>query len=133
MKKQDIPQQPHEMFNGESKGLYVVNEQGEYELSQTTGWQPETDVLELALEEIARLSNDALSRARQGLCSPLEYHMYHQRLDLPMLAKAVGKFKWQVRRHFDPKRFKKLNQQTLELYASVLGISIDTLTQLPDE
>ena len=133
MKKQDIPQQAHQMFDGETKGIYAINEQGQYELTQTSGWQPETEVLAQALAEIERLSSDALERARQGECSPLEYHMYRQRMDLAMLAKAVGKFQWQVRRHLQPKGFSQLNTKTLDCYAQVLNISIAILKELPHD
>jgi len=133
MKKKDVPQQPHQMFDGETKGVYAVNEQGNYELSQTSGWQAETDALNQALDEINRLSSNALQRAKNGLCSPLEYHMYRQRMDLAMLAKAAGKFKWQVRRHFNPVHFKQLKTHMLTRYAQVLDVDAETLKQLPDD
>jgi hypothetical protein len=132
MKKDEIPQQPQSMFNGETKGVYALDENGNYVLGQTTGWDPEITALNLALEEIERLANDALQRAQAGLTSPLEYHMHVRRMDLPMLAKAVGKFQWQVRRHFKPANFNKLRRQQLETYAQVLDIDIKTLTSLPD-
>lgn len=133
MKKEDTPQQPQPMFNGETKGVYAVDEQGNYVLEQTTGWDPEITALTQALEEMDRLTHDALQRARAGLTSPLEYHMCARRMDLPMLARAVGKFQWQVRRHFKPTNFEKLNQQQLQAYAQVLDIDVDTLVTLPDE
>ena len=59
MKKDKTPQQPHDMYEGHSKGVYTVNADGKYELSQTTGWEPETTVLTQALEEIDRLTQQA--------------------------------------------------------------------------
>ena len=132
MKKDDTPQQAHEMLNGETKGIYAVNENGEYELTRTAGWEPETTALTQALEEIDRLTEDALQRARAGSTSPLEYHMCARRMDLPMLAKTVGKFQWQVRRHFNGDRFNNLSTQQLEAYAQVLDIDVDTLVKLPE-
>lgn len=132
MKKDDTPQQPQPMFNGETKGVYAVDDNGEYVLARTSGWDPETTALTQALEEIDRLANDALQRARAGNTSPLEYHMFARRMDLPMLAKAVGKFKWQVRRHFNPVNFNKLNTEQLEPYAKVLDIDVETLLNLPE-
>ena len=82
MKKEDTPHQPHEMYNGETKGVYTVNDEGRYELSRTSGWDPETIVLTQALEEIDRLTQQALINVQQGSSSPLEYHMYAQRMDL---------------------------------------------------
>jgi len=133
MKKDKTPQQPHQMYEGESKGIYTVNAEGKYELSRTSGWDPETIALTQALNEIDRLSQQALKKVQQGLSSPLEYHMYAQRMDLAMLATAVGKFQWQVKRHFKPANFIKLTQQQIELYATVLGIDANTLKNIPND
>ena len=133
MKKDKTPQQPHEMYEGESKGVYTVNAEGQYELSRTTGWDPETIVLTQALEEIDRLSQHALNKVQQGLSSPLEYHMYAQRMDIAMLAVAVGKYQWQVKRHFKPANFVKLSQQQIEAYAAVLGIDAIKLKKTPND
>ena len=133
MKKEDIPNQPHEMYEGETKGVYSVNAEGKYELSRTSGWEPETIALTQALEEIDRLSQQALTKVQQGISSPLEYHMYAQRMDLPTLAVAVGKFQWQVKRHFKPSNFVKLKQQQIETYAAVLGIDANQLKSVPND
>lgn len=133
MKKEKTPQQPHEMYEGGSKLVYTVNAEGKYELSSTTGWEPETIVLSQALEEIDRLSQQALINVQHDISSPLEYHMYAQRMDLQMLAAAVGKFQWQVKRHFKPANFVKLTQTQLELYASVLGIDATQLKTIPND
>ena len=133
MKKSDIPQQPHEMYEGETKAVYAVNEKGKLEMAQTSGWDVETSVLQDAITEINRLSNEALKRVRNHESSPLEYHMYAQRMDIAMLAQAIGRFQWQIKRDFNPTRFSKLNNNKLDLYARVLGISIETLETIPDE
>ena len=133
MKKDKIPNQPHEMYEGETKGLYTVNAEGKYELSRTSGWEPETIALTQALEEIDRQTQQALIKVQQGSSSPLEYHMYAQRMDLAMLSTAVGKFQWQVKRHFKPANFVKLTQQQIEIYAAVLGIDATQLTAMPND
>jgi len=133
MKKEQTPQQPHEMYEGGSKVVYTVNADGKYELSSTTGWEPETIVLSQALEEIDRLSQQALLKVQQGHSSPLEYHMYAQRMDLQMLAAAVGKFQWQVKRHFKPSNFVKLSQKQVTTYAEVLGITDTQLRTIPND
>jgi len=133
MKKDKTPQQPHEIYEGESKGVYTVNAEGKYELSRTTGWDPETIALTQALDEIDRLTQHALNQVQQGLSSPLEYHMYAQRMDLAMLAAATGKFQWQVKRHFKPANFVKLTQQQIENYAAILGIDTTQLITIPND
>lgn len=133
MKKKDIPQQPHYLYEGETKVVYAVNENGKLEIAQTSGWEAESIALEQAIREINRLSRDALTRVRNGDSSPLEYYMYVQRMDLPMLAQAVGRFQWQVKKHLKPKGFAKLKDSQLNLYARILGIDAETLKQIPND
>lgn len=132
MKKTDVPQDAHPVYAGETKVLYARNEQGKLETVPSAGWEVEAQVLEQALAEIARLTADALQRARAGQTAPLEYHMYRQRMDVPMLASASGRFRWQVRRDFDPRRFARLSARRLQAYAEALGIDVETLTRLPE-
>ena len=132
MKKEDTPQQAHEIYEGEKKAVYVVNEEGKMEMAQTAGWEAEIIVLQQAIDDINRLADDALKRVKSGESSPLEYHMYAQRMDIPMLAQAVGCFQWQLKRHLKPKGFAKLSEKKLGLYAKVLGISTEVLSNIPN-
>ena len=50
-----------------------------------------------------------------------------------MLAAAVGKFQWQVKRHFKPSNFVQLSQQKVKDYASVLGITDTQLRTVPND
>ena len=81
--------------------------------------------------EYERLACDALSRARQGLASPLEFYMYDKRLELPTLAQATGLWQWRVRRHLRPEVFAKLSPALLVRYAEALGIPADALKAVP--
>jgi hypothetical protein len=81
---------------------------------------------------LSQQAQQAYERVLAGVSSPLEYHMYANRMDLPMLAHAMGRFQWQVKRHFNPQRFAKLSEKTRQAYASVLGISVAQLNHLPD-
>ena len=132
MKIKDIPQDKADSLAGESKVIYAESEAGRIESSETSGWEVEEIVLGQALDEIKRLTRDAYARAVQGKTSPLEFHMYRQRMDLAMLAQAVGRFQWQVKRDFSPQRFSRLSTEKLARYADVLGVDIATLTRLPD-
>lgn len=130
MKIEDIPQQPDSIYEGETKVVYALNQEGKLQAATTSGWEAEITALKDAIDEIEHLAQDALERAKAGKTSPLEYHMYRQRLDLPMLSQAVGKFQWQVRRHFKPNNFATLTEKQLKTYASILGISVDELKNL---
>jgi len=133
MKKIEVPQDKSHALAGETKAIYALDETGKVGVTETSGWNVEDLVLDQALEEISRHTEDALVRAHKGETSPLEYHMYHQRMDLPMLAQAAGQFKWRVRRHFDPRRFAKLSAEKLIRYADVLDITVDVLKGLPEK
>ncbi|MES9863089.1 MAG: hypothetical protein ABW157_13870 [Candidatus Thiodiazotropha sp. LLP2] len=133
MKIKDIPQDKADSLGGETKVIYAESEAGRIESSETSGWEVEEIVLGQALDEIKRLAKDAYARAKQGSTSPLEFHMYHQRMDLAMLAQAMGRFQWMVKRDFSPQRFARLSAQKRTNYADVLGIDSETLSQLPEQ
>jgi hypothetical protein len=133
MKTDDIPQDDNPTLGGVRKQVYAVDADGRYTARPTTGWEVESIVTSQAVAEYARLAADALSRARAGESSPLEFHMYDRRLELPTLAAAAGLWQWQVRRHLRPGPFRSLSPALLERYAATLGISVDTLRGLPSE
>jgi hypothetical protein len=132
MKVKDIPQHNTSSLQGETKVIYAKSDEGKFESAETSGWDVEEIVLEQALDELLRQTRDAYERARAGLTSPLEFHMYRQRMDLAMLAQAVGRFQWQVRRDFDPRRFSRLSAKRLMCYAEVMDLDPDHLKQLPE-
>lgn len=133
MKKNEVPQDKSHALAGETKAIYALDESGKVGVIETSGWDVENIVLDQALEELQRHAEDALVRAHAGETSPLEFHMYKQRMDLPMLAQATSQFQWRVRRHFDPQRFAKLSATKLNLYAEVLDITVDVLKGLPEK
>jgi len=130
MKIKQVPQQEDNIYEGEKKLVYATDESGSINAVQTSGWQVEIDSLKDAIDDINEHALEALSRAKLGKTSALEYHMYHQRLDMAMLAQAMGKFKWQIRRHFNINTFEKLSDTILLEYADVLGIDVKTLKSL---
>lgn len=132
MKLTDVPQQADALYEGETKLVYAVNESGKLQGAATSGWEAEIIALKDAVDELSQQAQQAYERVLAGASSPLEYHMYANRMDLPMLAQAMGRFQWQVKRHFHPQRFAKLSDKTRQAYASVLGISVTQLNQLPD-
>lgn len=133
MKKNEVPQDDSGLLDGETKGVYAVGENGKLEMVQTVGWDAESVVLQQALDEIDRIAQDALCRVKKGESSPLEFHMCAQRMDLSMLAQAVGRYQWRVKRHFKPDVFRGLKKSDLDLYAEVLNISVETLKKIPDD
>lgn len=131
MKKGEVPQDQTAYYAGTRKAIYASDERGELTTVASTGWQVEEIVTGDAAFEYARLAQDALDRARAGKTSPLEFHMYDRRMDVPMLAETSRIWKFRIRRHFRPGIFARLDDAILRRYADALGISIDTLKGLP--
>ncbi len=133
MKKNEVPQQNAKAFMGHSKVLYALDEQGRYVPTPCNGWEAEEIVLDQAIAEFQHSAAAAWQRARQGVGSALEYHMYRQRMDLVLLAQSTGFFRWRVRRHLRPGVFEKLSNRCRQHYAEALGLAPAQLDVLPDQ
>ena len=131
MKEHEVPQFETQAMNGEGKALYAIDADGNYTVVRSAGWEAEDIVLAQAIEECERLAANAYARARRGETSPLEYHMYKQRMDVLVLSQSTGYFQWRVRRHLRPGAFAKLSPDIRARYADVLGISVEQLAVLP--
>lgn len=132
MKASDVPQDDISAFKGHlRKGLYAVDEEGNYSLQPSSGWSAEQVVLDQALNQFQQLADQAWHAARTGSASPLAYHMYCQRMDHRQLAYSAGKWQWQVKRHCKPAAFKRLGLNAKRAYAEALGITLAQLEQLP--
>lgn len=132
MLEDDVPQDQIKTYQGMRKLLYAVDEQGRYTEVNSQGWEVEEFVNAMAVEELNALASEALSNYKTGHSSPLEYFMYHHRLDLPQLAQAVGLFRWRVKRHMRPQVWAKLNNKLLQRYADVFGMSIEEFASIKD-
>jgi hypothetical protein len=132
MKKEEVPQDISRTYGGHRKVIYALNDGGDYETVESSGWETEEFVTLMAVEELRQLAADAYQRAQKGISSPLEYHMYSKRLDVAGLAQASGFFQWQIRRHLKPRVFAGLSQARLNRYCEVLGVAISDLKTLPD-
>lgn len=132
MKTDEVPQETAKTYGGVKKLLYAVDDKGEYTGVNSAGWDVESYVTMAAVDEIVRLRNEALARARDGKTSPLEFHMFDRRMELATLAATSGFWAWRVKRHFKPEVFAKLDEKTLARYAECMGITVDQLRSLPD-
>ena len=72
-------------------------------------------------------AENARQRVLAGLTSPLEYHMYRVRMDVPLLAQASGIWQWRIRRHFRPAIFAGLSASLLATYADAMGMAVEQL------
>jgi hypothetical protein len=132
MEKKQVPQDKSRTYGGHQKLLYAVDKDGNYDGVQSSGWEAEEQATYSAIDLLNQLRGDAWQRAKAGSASPLEYHMYHCRMDLALLSQTTGLFKWRIKRHFKPIHFSQLNNKIIDRYCEALGLTPDTLTTLPE-
>ena len=117
MKISEVPQDDVKIMHGERKTMCAVDDQGRYTYASSRGWEAEEIVLKQVIDDFEEKAGDAASRVKRNETSPIEYFMYKKWMDPITLAQAMGLYRWQVRRHFKPDVFKKLNDKTLAEYA----------------
>lgn len=128
MKKNEVPQDKSSLSSINMKELcYATDENGNYTTELSEGWEPKTIALNNSLEEINERIEEAKQQVFNGEVSPIAYFMELNRMDVGILASYVGKWQWQVKRHFKPNVFRSLSTKTLEKYASVFSISVENL------
>ncbi len=131
MKKEDVPQDESKLETANIREMYyALDENGEYTTEVSTGWDPKTIALNNALEQIKERAEDAKRKVLNNETSPIEYYMELNKMDVPILASYVGFWQWQVKRHFKPSVFQRLNSKKLQKYADVFEISVEQLKNI---
>lgn len=131
MREDEVPQDRVQHFGNARKAMYAVDRSGHYETVASSGWEVEATVTGDAVAEFRRLAAEARARVLRGESSPLEFHMFDRRMDLPTLAQTTGMWRWRVRRHLRPAVFARLPQRLLARYADALGIPLELLKAVP--
>lgn len=129
MKINEVPQDK-EAFKGKSevrKLIYATMEDGTYTNVNSEGWEVENLATIQAWEAVLEDLKETEQQVKAGKLSPIPYFMQKSLMELPVLAKYMGKWKWQVKRHFKPEVFTKLDGGTLTKYSKVFNISVDEL------
>ena len=132
MKKQEVPQD-----EGLTEGLYedicyALDENGNYTVVPTTGWQPKTDAILQAWDVIHEKMEQARQRVLSGELSPVAYYMEKNLMDVKLLSDYAGLPKRKIRKHLKPDNFNKLDNKILARYAETFGISVDMLRNFPE-
>lgn len=123
----EVPQEGNSTLGGHRKAMYARGADGKLHIVQSAGWEVEEIVTKQAVDDLLRLTEDARQRVLAGQTSPLEYHMYRVRMDVPLLSQASGIWQWRIRRHFRPAAFAGLSASLLATYADAMGISVEQL------
>lgn len=126
----EVPQDPKNFKEGEKlhKLVYALDNNGQYVGVNSAGWEAENFAMKQAWDAVEEALTDTEAKVRAGSVSPIAYFMQKNLMDVSLLAKYVGKWKWQVQRHMRPAIFKKLPSSLLQQYANVFNISVEELT-----
>ncbi|HAD34884.1 MAG TPA: hypothetical protein DCF44_10390 [Chitinophagaceae bacterium] len=130
MKIEEVPQDKKQFKDGDKapkKLMYVTNQDGSYTQKTSAGWEAENLALEQAWQDIDEQLLRSKEAVKMGKSSPIVYYMIQNRMDIAILAKYVGKWQWQVKRHMQPSVFNVLPEKVLLKYAQVFNISLDAL------
>ena len=123
----EVPQEGNSTLGGHRKAMYARGADGKLHIVQSAGWEVEEIVTKQAVDDLLRLTEEARQRVLAGLTSPLEYHMYRVRMDVPLLSQASGIWQWRIRRHFRPAIFAGLSVSLLATYADAMGMTVEQL------
>ena len=109
------------------KLVYAVGKDGKYTGIGSAGWEAENVATKQAWDAIEEELTETEKKVKAGILSPVPYFMQKKLMDLPLLASYVGKWQWQVKRHFKPSVFSKLGKDMLQKYADTFGITTEEL------
>lgn len=130
MKISDVPQD-----SGISEDVQVVSyateEDGRYVKVGSSGWEPINVANGLAWDEIREEIRLTVAEIEQGTLSTLAYYMVASQMDVGLLARYTGLFKWRVKRHLRPQVFAGLKPALKEKYARLFKIPLTELEHLP--
>ena len=130
MELNEIPQDKSQTYDGHFKVVYATQE-GDYTTGFSSGWSDEEFVTTQAVLALQEETKAAFEQVKLGNKSPLYFYMYRYRHDVTSLAQSSGLFKWQIKRHFNPKRFQLLPEKTLLRYAKAFNLPVEQLRVLP--
>jgi len=127
MDKKEVPQDEGLTEGRFDDICYALDENGNYTVVPTTGWQPKTDAMLQAWDVIHEKVEQVRQRVLSGELSPIAYYMEKNIMDVKLLADYANLPKRKVRKHLKPEYFNKIDDKVLGRYAETFGISVDML------
>ncbi len=76
------------------------------------------------------LGRELRADLEKGKISPVYYYMLMQDIGPGDLAKRVGISRRKLKKHFTPEGFEKLNENMLQKYAVVFGVTVEELKEV---
>lgn len=131
MKQQDVPQDAA-IFEQWHEITYATDDQGNYVLTPSAGWDASNLANIQAWQLIAEEIEAALEQIRNGGASALVFHMVRNQMDVGLLASYVELPRWRVKRHLQAKHYHKLSTTLRDRYATVFTVPVDALDLIPE-
>ena len=129
MKETELPQEKGALQDF-TELCYVTDDEGNYTTLSSWGWEVKSIALEASLSRLQEQIDQAKADVLAGHKSPIVYYMLLNRMDWAVLADAMHRWQWVIKRHAKPSVFKKLSSKTLQQYAEVFGITVEELWEL---
>lgn len=125
----EVPQDPKNFKGAEKmkKLMYATGKDGKYTGITSSGWEAENEATKQAWDEMDQALAVTEKKVKAGELSPIAYYMDKNLMDIALLAKYAGKWQWQVKRHFKPAVFNKMDTSLLQKYADIFNISVEEL------
>jgi hypothetical protein len=129
MNVNEVPQDPRDLKHDANikKLMYAVDKDGKYTGVNSVGWEAENFAMEQAWEDIDETLEQTIIKVKAGELSPIAYFMQKNLMDLALLARYMGKWQWQVKRHLKPDVFRSLSPAVISKYAGIFNITTDEL------
>jgi Cro/C1-type HTH DNA-binding domain len=128
MKINEVPQDQGFMIEGKIRDVcYAVDENGHYTKKLSTGWNPKNEAMVMAWDVVYERVEDVRSKILAGELSPIAFYMELNVMDVAILADYTGISKFKVKKHLKMKKFKELETEVLEKYASTFNLSVEEL------
>lgn len=132
MKKKEVPQDEGLNEGRFEDVCYALDENGNYVVVLSSGWEPKTDALLQAWEVIDEQVENIRQQVLAGELSPIAFYMEKNLMDLKLLSEYTGLPKRKIRKHLKPGHFNELGDEILALYADIFRISVETLRDLSE-
>ena len=130
MQKNEVPQDPSSLDNFTKEICYATDENGNYVVSQSRGWEVKSTALNITWEEIEKRVNETRNKVLNGEVSPILFFMELRLMDIKTLSSYTGIWKWKIKRHLKPSVFNKLPEKILKKYAEVFEVNIPVLKSI---
>jgi len=131
MKSKEVPQDDANMMRGKWKDpIYTIDEEGNYTTSYSLGWDVKNEVMQQAWDNINKKVEEIRIQVINGKLSPIAYYMEKNIMDIGLLSKYMGIWRWTAKKHLKPKYFNKLSAQLISQYADIFNISPEQLTDI---